>query len=617
MRSSTLGVVAGAAAIALVAADSTSLRAQDASRTVTQSGDVVPEIIHACYTTLTGVVYLIKQPGLQQACLSIGPIQHKEISWNRRGPKGDAGEPGPAGPAGADGAKGPAGDAGVQGPPGEKGPAGDQGAAGPAGTDGAKGPTGDPGAQGEPGPDGAKGAAGDKGPSGDPGTPGEKGPPGDKGPNGDPGAIGDKGPAGDKGEAGDKGPAGDQGLPGDKGPTGDQGPVGDKGPTGDEGPAGAPGQGCANGCVTTASLADGAVTNEKLATITAANKIANSATTATSANTPNTIVARDNLGSFSATEIELSGNLRLFGTGQIVHEGRRIMHTPTSFAPQVASFFFGIDAGPAGFTVPNENTGVGTLALRNVVGSGGSAPGSANTALGLAAGLSIVSGQANVAVGARAMDGGSGGMRGGVGQVNNVVVGYEAGRNIMGARNVVLGALAGSSLVSGSDNIFIGNSGAEESNSIRIGTAGTHTRTFVAGIHNSTVAGVPVHVDMNGQLGVLTSSARFKVGVRDIGDASATLYSLRPVSYRYRPDLDPAGVLQYGLIAEEVDRVAPELVVRDSVGRPYTVRYNMLVPLLVNEAQRIDREITALEQQNGDILRRIERLESRTAARKP
>ena len=78
----------------------------------------------------------------------------------------------------------------------------------------------------------------------------------------------------------------------------------------------------------------------------------------------------------------------------------------------------------------------------------------------------------------------------------------------------------------------------------------------------------------------------------------------------YRPAIDPSGTIQYGLIAEEVDRVAPELVVRDPAGRPYTVRYNMLVPMLVSEAQRIARDITAVEQQNNDILRRIERLEA-------
>ena len=212
------------------------------------------------------------------------------------------------------------------------------------------------------------------------------------------------------------------------------------------------------------------------------------------------------------------------------------------------------------------------------------------------------------------MDGGPGGSFGGSTQNNNTVVGYEAGRNVTGLRNVVIGAQAGSNLFSGSNNVFIGNAGAEESGTIRIGTVGTHTRAFIAGIHNSTVSGLPVQVAPDGQLGVLTSSARFKVGIRDLGHASRTLYALRPVSYRYRPDLDPSGALQYGLIAEEVARVAPELVARDSTGRPYTVRYNMLVPMLVNEVQRVDRDIADIAHQNDAIARRLAKLE---AALKP
>jgi hypothetical protein len=113
-----------------------------------------------------------------------------------------------------------------------------------------------------------------------------------------------------------------------------------------------------------------------------------------------------------------------------------------------------------------------------------------------------------------------------------------------------------------------------------------------------------------GQLGVAGSSARFKTGVRDLGEAALALGALRPVSYRYRSDLDPAGAIQYGLIAEEVDRVAPDLVVRDSSGRPFTVRYDLLVPLLVDEIQHRRALVAALRRDQAAMLRRLEELEA-------
>jgi hypothetical protein len=558
--------------------------------------DPATEIISACYG-VTGVPYFIRQPGLLQNCLTVGQVQHKEISWNQKGAKGDPGDPGPAGPPGPDGAtgaKGATGDAGPQGPTGEKGPPGDKGPAGDQGATGEKGLTGDKGPEGDKGPVGDKGPAGDKGPTGDQGALGEKGPQGDKGLDGDKGPVGDKGPEGDKGPLGDKGPIGDQGPIGDKGPVGDQGPIGDKGPPGDQGAQGQPGAGCSNGCVTTAALADLAVTNQKLATITAAGKIANSATTATSENVPNTIVLRDNLASFKASEITLTGNLRLFGSAQILFGGQRMVHAPAGGR----STYLGIDAGPPdGGPNPEDNTGVGSLALRNL------SSGTSNTAIGASAARNVTTGIQNTVVGAFAMDQSSAGSA-------NTVIGYQAGRNIAGARNIVIGAQAGAGLTAGDDNILIGNPGTAESNTIRIGTAGTHTRAFMAGIQTSQVTGLAVHITPQNQLGILVSSARFKTDIRDLGSASAALYRLRPVSYQYRPDIDSAGTLQYGLIAEEVDRVAPALVVRDSTGRPYTVRYNMLVPMLVNELQSLDRDITAIEKQNEAMLRRLERLET-------
>jgi hypothetical protein len=600
MRSHARLSLVVAAALLAGAMPSTILaqRQTAAAAAVASTSDSPTAVIYGCYG-LTGVVYLIRQPGLLQNCLTIGDIQHREIAWNQKGAKGDAGDPGPAGPAGPDGAagpKGPTGDPGPEGPPGEQGAAGDKGLTGDAGAVGAKGETGDKGPAGDQGAPGAKGETGDKGPTGDAGAPGTKGESGDKGPTGDQGLPGEQGPVGDKGEQGDQGPIGDKGPVGDKGETGDQGPQGDKGPTGDPGPQGAPGAGCFDGCVTTASLADLAVTDAKLSPISAAGKIANSATTATSENVPGAIVARGASGDFAASIVSVT----TFALGsnsvpaRINHDGQRILYR----TPGSSSVYLGVDAGPPdGATNPVANTGVGALALRGLTGGTG-----ANTAVGAGAARSVTAACCNTVVGAEAMDLGAS-------PSTNVVVGWRAGRDMTGSRNIVIGAEAGSSLMAGNNNIFIGTAGVEESSTTRIGTIGMHTRAFIAGVNGVAVTGLPVHVATNGQLGILPSSARFKRDIRDLGSASTALHRLRPVSYRYRADIDPDGTPQYGLIAEEVDRVAPELVVRDSNGRPYTVRYGMLVPMLVSEVQALDRDIAEIQREIGLMLRRIEKLE--------
>ena len=588
------------AMLALVFAMPTVAGAQQARQTpaLTVVTDPATAMIRACYG-LTGIMYLIAQPGLQSACLSIGSIQHQEISWNQKGAKGEPGDPGAAGPAGPDGApgpKGPDGDPGPQGPPGpkgetgDKGPTGDAGAQGPPGEAGAQGPPGPQGAQGEQGTQGAKGETGDAGPQGPAGAQGEKGPTGDKG------EPGEKGPTGDVGAIGEKGATGDTGEQGPPGPPGPKGETGDKGPAGDAGPQGAPGEGCSNGCVNTASLADLAVTNEKLSPITAAGKIANSATTATSENIADAIVARDATGSFAASTVTTTQLQLSSATSEIRSDGQRLLYRAGGTVSTNASIYLGIDAGPApGAPTPIQNTGIGSLSLRNVTGA-------LNTAVGNSALNALGNGAQNTVVGAFAMDQATTGSA-------NVVVGYTAARTLTGSRNIVIGMGAGSNMTDAHFNIVIGNAGQNETGVIRIGTPGTHTRAIIAGIRDMPVSGLAVHVDANGQLGIAASSSRFKTDIRDLGSASEALYELRPVSYRYTPDIDASGALQYGMIAEEVNRTAPELVVRDAMGAPFTVRYNMLVPMLVNEVQRLDRDLSSLESRIDAMLRRLERLE--------
>jgi hypothetical protein len=162
--------------------------------------------------------------------------------------------------------------------------------------------------------------------------------------------------------------------------------------------------------------------------------------------------------------------------------------------------------------------------------------------------------------------------------------------NTTGSFNIGLGVHAGNNITTGSNDIDIGNAGINESNTIRIGTPGTQTKTFIAGIFGKTVNanGVPVLVDNTGKLGVVVSSARYKRDIRDMDAASAGMMKLRPVTFRYKND--PSGTLQYGLVAEEVARVYPELVVHGTDGKPLTVRYLELNAMLLNELQKQARE---------------------------
>jgi trimeric autotransporter adhesin len=130
--------------------------------------------------------------------------------------------------------------------------------------------------------------------------------------------------------------------------------------------------------------------------------------------------------------------------------------------------------------------------------------------------------------------------------------------------------------------------------------------------------GIGVFVDSNGQLGTMVSSGRFKEQVKDMGDSTNALMKLRPVTYFYKPEYDKGPrTLQYGLIAEEVAQVYPELVAYDNDGKPYTVRYQYLTSMLLNEAQKQYRraesqaEVIATQQQKIDQLeQRLTRLES-------
>jgi trimeric autotransporter adhesin len=192
-----------------------------------------------------------------------------------------------------------------------------------------------------------------------------------------------------------------------------------------------------------------------------------------------------------------------------------------------------------------------------------------NTANGLNALFSNTSGNYNTASGLNALYG-----------------------NTSGTSNIALGYLAGW-LITGSNNIDIGNPGvAAEAGTIRIGTVGTQQATYVAGISGKTVAGgVGVIIDSSGHLGTIVSSERFKDAIKPMDKASEAILSLQPVTFRYKQALDPEGIQQFGLVAEQVAKVNPNLVARDEAGKPYTVRYEAVNAMLLNEFLKAHRKI--------------------------
>jgi hypothetical protein len=264
----------------------------------------------------------------------------------------------------------------------------------------------------------------------------------------------------------------------------------------------------------------------------------------------------------------------------------------------------------------NENTVLGDDALLNNTGD-------ANTAIGSQALFSNATGASNTATGGSALIYNTTGFfntANGVGALffnttgnfntgnganallsnrtgnNNTGNGLSAlNNNTTGSNNIALGALAGTNLTTGSNNIYIDSRGrSTESGTIRIGTQ--QGRTFVAGISGVTVAGgVGVIVDTNGQLGTVVSSERFKDAIKPMDKASEAILALKPVTFRYKHELDANGIPQFGLVAEDVEKVNPDLVARDDQGKPYTVRYEAVNAMLLNEFLKEHRKVESLE----------------------
>jgi len=275
------------------------------------------------------------------------------------------------------------------------------------------------------------------------------------------------------------------------------------------------------------------------------------------------------------------------------------------FLDTTGSFNTGVGGGALALNNADSNTAVGAAALLlNTSGGGNTAVGSnallynyngsANTANGAFALFENTTGVVNVAIGYLALsnnDNGSG----------NVAIGEESMvSNISGSDNTVVGAGAGNNLQVGSNNVYIGsgvdaNGPFDESDTVRIGGAPNAffpaLHCFIGGI---AAGGVTANVQVDpttGELLQVVSSARYKENIKPMDKASEAIFALEPVTFRYRKKLDAKGIPQFGLVAEEVARVNPDLVTLDREGRPDSVRYEGVNAMLLNEFLKEHRKV--------------------------
>jgi hypothetical protein len=260
-------------------------------------------------------------------------------------------------------------------------------------------------------------------------------------------------------------------------------------------------------------------------------------------------------------------------------------------------------------TSAEQNTAIGALALLNHISGNGNtaiganalssdATGQVNTAIGAGALFTVNSGfngSFNTATGAGALfnntgadntANGAGALGNNTSGHDNTAVGVSAlPNNTTGSSNIAVGAFAGQAVTTASGTISIGVQGSNTDNSCFIG--------WIFGA--SSPGGSAVFIDANDRLGTVTSSKRFKEEIQPMDKASEALFSLKPVSFRYKKDIDPAGIPQLGLVAEEVEEINPDLVVRDKQGKAYSVRYDQVNAMLLNEFLKEHKKVEELE----------------------
>jgi Chaperone of endosialidase len=251
-------------------------------------------------------------------------------------------------------------------------------------------------------------------------------------------------------------------------------------------------------------------------------------------------------------------------------------------------------------TTGHNNTAIGSGALQN------NTEGESNTAIGEEALFFDTTGYANTATGSLALfvnngiqntANGQGALgNNSTGNANTAIGNITLFNNTTGSENIALGILAGDNVTTANDVICIGAPGANVSNSC-----------FIGQIFNATSSGgTAVFINSNGRLGTSTSSQRFKEEIKPMERASETLFALRPVTFRYRKGIDPQRIPQFGLVAEDVEAVNRDLVVRDKEGKPYSVRYDQVNAMLLNEFLKEHRKVEEQQATIAQLKRDIE-----------
>jgi endosialidase-like protein len=292
------------------------------------------------------------------------------------------------------------------------------------------------------------------------------------------------------------------------------------------------------------------------------------------------------------------------------------------------SFNTGVGAGTLFVNTADENTATGTGALfSNTAGSSNTAngafalfsnttgpfntatginalrsntAGNGNTATGFNALISNTIGNSNSALGSDALELNTGS--------TNTAIGVEAlQNNTTGSGNIALGYRAGMNITTASNVICIGTDGNNVDNACYIGQ--------IFGATSS--GGTAVVVNMNGRLGTVTSSRRFKEEIKPMDKASEALFALKPVAFRYKKDIDPAGIPQLGLVAEDVEKVNSDLVVRDEKGKPYSVRYDQVNAMLLNEFLKEHRKVQKLEATVADLVAELRQVKAQVQMNSP
>ena len=329
------------------------------------------------------------------------------------------------------------------------------------------------------------------------------------------------------------------------------------------------------------------------------------------------------IGMVPGSKLDVAGDIDF--TGSVRYQGSILLQVPPG-----TNGLFGSNTGVGIGALQSNTSGVSNTAIGNnalfksntgfsntAVGVGAlssNTSGSLNTASGVNVLVVNTTGTSNTGTGAIALNSNTTGN-------SNTALGFAAlAFNTAGSNNTAIGFNAGEYLGAGDNNVYISNVGpgdflnpGSESGVIRIGAPLTQTSAFIAGIYGTMtgLAGLPVVVDANGQLGTVSSSRRFKEDIQDMGDASDGLLQLRPVTFRYKKSYeDGSKPVQYGLIAEEVAEVYPDLVARNANGQIETIRYQLLTPMLLNELQKQRATITAQSAQIRSLEERLATIEA-------